>query len=213
MRSIAKIGLLVSDLLDTKLLRHALKHAVLSGKLPAIVRRSAWERGWDEEPGDGEYYERTVAIFCSDLTLAGFPDLRETIPGQSIRERGVIYRAEPDWNLTTVHIDALRAWLTNRGICTGFFFPTATDTPDYLDPNHPRYAPKLAAVVRAWQATGDESATKGKSAKQALSKWLRENAASFKLSDEEGKPNETGIEECAKVANWQDKGGAPKTLG
>ena len=43
-------------------------------------------------------------------------------------------------------------------------------------------------------------------------KWLREHAANYKLSDEEGKPNETGIEECAKVANWQDKGGAPKPL-
>lgn len=52
---------------------------------------------------------------------------------------------------------------------------------------------------------------KGKSPKQALSKWLREHAAEFGLSDEEGKPNETGIEEAAKVANWQPGGGAPKT--
>ena len=58
----------------------------------------------------------------------------------------------------------------------------------------------------------DETATKGKSAKQALVKWLREHAAEYKLSDDEGKPNELGIEECAKVANWQEKGGAPKTL-
>jgi len=33
----------------------------------------------------------------------------------------------------------------------------------------------------------------------------------YTVSLEEGKPNETGIEECAKVANWQEKGGAPKT--
>ena len=44
-------------------------------------------------------------------------------------------------------------------------------------------------------------------------KWLRENGADFGLSDEEGKPNELGIEECAKVANWQPGGGAPKTPG
>jgi hypothetical protein len=42
-------------------------------------------------------------------------------------------------------------------------------------------------------------------------KWLRENASEFGLSDDDGKPNETGIEETAKVANWQPGGGAPKT--
>jgi hypothetical protein len=46
-----------------------------------------------------------------------------------------------------------------------------------------------------------------------LSKWLRENAAHLGLSDDEGKVNETGVEEVAKVANWQLTGGAPKTPG
>jgi hypothetical protein len=44
-------------------------------------------------------------------------------------------------------------------------------------------------------------------------KWLREHAAEFGLTDDDGKPNETGIEEAAKVANWQPTGGAPKTPG
>jgi hypothetical protein len=81
---------------------------------------------------------------------------------------------------------------------------------EYLDPKHPRYAPKLAAAVLAWQTTGNKALT-GKSPKQALLKWLREHAAEFDLTDEDGKPNETGIEEAAKVANWQPAGGAPKT--
>lgn len=83
-----------------------------------------------------------------------------------------------------------------------------TTSADYLDPNHPRYAPKLAAAVRAWQAVTDAG---GKHPKQALAKWLRENAAEFGMTDDGGKPNETGIEEAAKVANWQPGGGAPKT--
>jgi hypothetical protein len=33
------------------------------------------------------------------------------------------------------------------------------------------------------------------------------------LVDKQGKPNGTGIEEVAKVANWQTDGGAPKTPG
>ncbi len=124
--------------------------------------------------------------------------------------RGIIYRARPDWHLTTVQVDDLRAWLSGRGIRTGFFFPTTTDAPDYLDPGNPRYAAKLAAAVRAWQTVTDPN---GKHPKLAIVKWLREHAAEFGLTDDEGKPNETGIEETAKVANWQRGGGAPKTPG
>ncbi len=116
-----------------------------------------------------------------------------------------------DLTSSRVEVESLRSWLASRGIHTGFFFPTATGAPDYLDPDHPRYAPKLAAAVKAWLASGDESATRGRSAKQALMKWLRENASEFGLSDDDGKPNETGIEETAKVANWKPGGGAPKT--
>lgn len=109
-----------------------------------------------------------------------------------------------------VEVEALREWLSWRGLSTGFFFPAETDSPDYLNPKNPRYAPKLAAAVRAWQAVIDPA---GKHPKQALMKWLREHAAEYNLSDEEGKPNETGIEEAAKIANWQPGGGAPKTPG
>ncbi|MBK7252200.1 MAG: hypothetical protein IPI06_15410 [Gammaproteobacteria bacterium] len=93
---------------------------------------------------------------------------------------------------------------------TGFFFPTDSGAPDYLDPNNERYAPKLAAAVRAWQSVTDGG---GKSPKQALMRWLNEHSAEFGLSDDDGRPNEQGIEECAKVANWQRGGGAPKTPG
>ena len=115
------------------------------------------------------------------------------------------------WNVTKVLVDDLREWLRGRGISTGFFFPTATDVPSYLDRKHPHYAPKLAAAVNAWLAVNEETTIEGKSVKQTLTDWLRVHAAEYKLSDDNGKPNETGIEQCAKVANWQDKGGAPKT--
>lgn len=108
-----------------------------------------------------------------------------------------------------VEVESLKTWLMTRGFRRGFFFPGVTTTPDYLDEGNPRYAPKLAAAVRAWQAVIDPG---GKHPKQALAKWLREHAADFGLTDDEGKPNETGIDEAAKVANWQPGGGAPKTL-
>jgi hypothetical protein len=59
-----------------------------------------------------------------------------------------------------------------------------------------------------WQAVTDAGK---KSPKQALDKWLRENAVRFGLTNDEGKPIEAAIEECSKVANWNQSGGAPKT--
>lgn len=112
--------------------------------------------------------------------------------------------------LSRVDVESLREWLMTRGLRHGFFAPGRADLPDYLDTQSKRYAPKLAAAVKAWQAVTDAG---NKHPKQALTKWLRENAAAFGLTDEDGKPNETGIEEIAKVANWQQSGGAPRTPG
>lgn len=112
--------------------------------------------------------------------------------------------------MTTVTVEDVRRWLVSRGFRTGFFFPEASDAPDYLDPKHLRYAPRLAAAVNAWLAVKQAS---GKSVKDAIKKWLREHAAQYGLTNEDGNPNETGIDELAKVANWQPTGGAPKTPG
>jgi hypothetical protein len=111
---------------------------------------------------------------------------------------------------STVDVAALKVWLKERGFSSGFFFPVSDDTPDYLDPRNPRYAPKLAAAVHAWQAVTDSGR---KSPKQALEKWLREHASEFGLTDDEGQPVNQAVEDCSKVANWQPSGGAPKTPG
>ena len=111
-----------------------------------------------------------------------------------------------------IDVASLRAWLKRRGVRSGFFFPEESDTPSYLDSNHPNFAPKLAAAVKVWEAvSGEPDLMRGKTPKQAMMKWLRQHANDFGLIKEDGSPNETGIEEVAKVANWQEKGGAPKT--
>lgn len=111
-----------------------------------------------------------------------------------------------------VVVESLKQWLLSRGFRTGFFFPepVASGEPEYLDPRNPRYTPKLAAAVRAWQAVTNPGK---KSAKQALDKWLREHASEFGLTDDDGNPVNQAIEECSKVANWNTSGGAPKTPG
>jgi len=145
--------------------------------------------------------------------------IRKEIEGSHMLEADFDFNGHPNGVIegtivldkSTVDVDSLKNWLAQKGVSTGFFFHKEQETPDYLDPNHPRYSPKLAAAVSAWFAIEDETSLNGRSAKQVLEKWLRENAAKFNLSNEDGKPNEKGIEECAKVANWQYKGGAPKT--
>lgn len=123
---------------------------------------------------------------------------------------GYPYPVEGSFSALTslVNVDSLRLWLTGRGFTTGFFFPVDVDTPDYLDPQNPRYAPKLAAAIRAWQAVTDPGK---RSVKQALDKWLRENAAECGLTDDEGNIVKQAVEDCSKVANWNQKGGAPTT--
>lgn len=113
-----------------------------------------------------------------------------------------------DPHRSTVNVESLKQWLRLKGFTTGFFFPEPMATMDFLDPLNPRYAHKLAASVKAWQAITDAGK---RSPKQALDKWLREHAAEFGLTNEEGKPIENAIEECSKVANWNAKGGATKT--
>jgi hypothetical protein len=104
--------------------------------------------------------------------------------------------------------------LRSRGINTGFFFPEPQADPDYLSQFHDNYSPKLAAAIEAWKAvSSDDQLRRGKSVKQAVIVWLRQHANEFGLTKEDGNPNEQGIEEAAKIANWDTKGGAPKTPG
>lgn len=113
---------------------------------------------------------------------------------------------------TIVEVDDLKQWLSDRGFRTGFFFPSSM--PDYLDPANDHYSPKLAASISVWEAvTSDTALIRGTSAKQAMMKWLRRNADKYGLTKDDGNPNEQGIEEIAKIANWDAKGGAPKTPG
>lgn len=112
---------------------------------------------------------------------------------------------------TRIETDTLRSWMEWKGYRQGFFFPNAKPkTADYLDDTHPRYSRKLAASVRAWI---DFKELPGKSPKQALDRWLREHAAEFGMTDDEGKVVEAAVSGCAIVANWDTSGGAPKTPG
>lgn len=112
---------------------------------------------------------------------------------------------------TLVAESDLKEWLRSRGFKSGFFFPENAENPDYLNPEHPCYAPKLAAAVSAWTEVSKQEDS-NRTVKQRLDKTLREHAAEFGLTDDEGKIIESAIDQCAQVANWNTKGGAPKSI-
>lgn len=141
----------------------ALVNAINDKKLKAKIRHDAEPR---YEAGRDNLRER------------GYWDKEDVMEIKDWGDTSYVITTNPNWAKSTVSRSDLVAWLENAGIRTGFFFPAATDAPEYLDPKNARYAPKLAAAVRAWQSTAE--ITKG-TPKQALSKWLREHAAEFKL--------------------------------
>lgn len=131
----------------------------------------------------------------------------KVIAGMAQDGRGEYY---PDEDLSLVNVEEIKVWLKQKGIIKHFFFFPEGVEDEFLSQDHPRYSPKLAAAVRAWKAMEHESLD-GKTAKQAVTKWLRVHAENYGLTDDEGKPMETAIGEIAKIANWKPKGGAPST--
>lgn len=127
-----------------------------------------------------------------------------------------------DVDRSYVNFDSLTKFFESRNIRPPFFFPPKpnTETPDYLNSSHPRYAPKLAASVKAWQAMEDENLLRSKNPIPAMTEWLETRYKDFGLIHRQdskqhgyktGDRNDGAIKEAAKVANWQTEGGAPKT--
>jgi hypothetical protein len=113
---------------------------------------------------------------------------------------------------TIIKVDDLCAWLKQRNFTDNFFFQNLLKLKYYLDPNHEFYAPKLHALIEASEAvTANPSLLEGKTPKQAIDKWLRQNAGRFALTDDDGNPNNSAIEEMSKIGNWKPEGGASKT--
>lgn len=156
---------------------------------------------------------RSVKFLNENLMYrAAHSALTNAILNETLKATIIYYDEYPDAmdpGQTRIDENDLETWLATRKVAV-HFFEAAQETPGYLDPNHPRYAPKLAAAINAWLAVGEP---KGKSPKQALDKWLRENAAKYGLTDDDGNPVNQAIEDISKVANWKTKGGASKTPG
>jgi hypothetical protein len=119
---------------------------------------------------------------------------------------------ETDWIESLIDIQGLRQWMSSRNFKDGFFFESTSEVDSISDRQGAFYAPKLAAAVRAWnEVTSSPEALNGKTPKKALEIWLRKHAGEYGLTNKDGNPNELGIEEICKVANWKPSGGASPT--
>jgi len=106
---------------------------------------------------------------------------------------------------------ALFKWLKSKGYPTGRLVPDDGIAPGIIDKNHPRYSPKLAAAIAAWESF-DEAATNSGSVKQKLQAWLYEHAAEYPTPGKDSL-SDNAIEEISTIANWDTEGGAPKKKG
>lgn len=171
---------------------------------------SAYVENWDIE-NRPEGYEAAKTAISRALANGGIEGQLVPLRDYDINNNVVgDIEGSIDLFASIVNVDSMKGWLRRRGVRSGFFFPATEEAPDYLNPDDPRYAPKLAAAVRAWQAVTDPG---GRAPKQALAKWLREHAAEFDMAGDDGNPINQAIEDVSKVANWQPGGGAPKTPG
>lgn len=142
--------------------------------------------------------------------------LRQSVDDGSLPVHKVVYEDENlreiDFHFSLFHVDQILKWLEGLGVYDGFFRVVDFSIKKVEDRSGAFYAPKLAAANDAWKAvTSDPKRLRGKTPKQALEIWLEEHAAEYGLLGRDGKPNATGIEEIAKVANWKPAGGAPIT--
>lgn len=191
----------------------ALKNSVNAGKLKVKIIH-------DSRPIDESDRQTLIDMMeCGEYFNPGYEHISAD---DEYFCNGYFVKNSPNWEKTFIEVDELRAWLSSKGNRTGFFFPDSTDAPDYLDPKNPRYAPKLAAAVRVWQAMADENLRRGKNPFSAMEQYLETRYKEFGLFHEKDNPkngtvagdiNKTAISEVAKVANWQPGGGAPKTPG
>jgi len=172
--------------------------AITNNKLKANIR---YPISWLEDENNSSWvqypnYDEVVG-YCVDARLS-----------QNALE--VHFKSTPDWQNTLIELDDLKAWLSSRNIRPSFFFPEKISEPDYLNKDHPRYSDQLAACVKVWIAFEDENLLGAKSPKNAMEEWLNSRYSELGLVHQ-GKISKKAIEECAKVVNWKDKGGATAT--
>lgn len=168
---------------------------------------SEFER--DQEPYWPDEVRQDISPFLNAVKNAARSGKIETT---IVRYEGYGNGDDINWNDSTVNVDSLCEWMRRRNFQDGFFLEQHAAVDKVSDKSGQFYAPKLAAALRAWnEVTADPDALNGKTPKRALEVWLRKHSSIYGLTNKDGNPNELGIEEICKVANWKPAGGASPT--
>ncbi|QBJ24006.1 hypothetical protein [Haematobacter massiliensis] len=200
----------------------ALRLAVLSNRLRATVAL----RARDEISIDDSYNvmgeilpRRTVVDANADEVVIKFDTLIRASGYQtsifSNRSLATLHNAttlyvlkEPAWDETTILVDDLKAWLSSKGLAPAFFFPQGRPE-GFRDSTHPRYSPKLACAVAAWEEV--KKPKPNMSAKATVEEWVKANAVRFGMVGSDGVPASKAVSEVSAVVNWATGGGAVPT--
>ncbi len=91
-----------------------LSGAVSNGRIKANIRYSARENGYVDHLADIDSAELTSWIVEHGTTKADDETLAD--------DQSCLFKSFPDWGLTTVTREDLKAWLASRGVKSGFFF-------------------------------------------------------------------------------------------
>ncbi|WP_426192584.1 hypothetical protein [Massilia sp. DWR3-1-1] len=190
--------------------QRAIAEAVCAGTLPFV---KAWELHEDYQNGSWAKEvsfpdlpdSNTIIHHMTRISQAAFMKWVKSKNIPSYREFVIRSQQKPvDGTVTIVAVDDGENTAASE---VQLLLPPAS----YLDPNHPRYTVKLKAAIQAWETVTEPPP--GRTAKQALEQWLTDNAADLELTHPDGKAMTDAIREIAKIANWQLKGGPPKTPG
>lgn len=124
---------------------------------------------------------------------------------------GVIIEGEPDWGSTMLAVGDIKQWLMSRGRTHGFFFsepdPILHVEDEFSSRGIDLFPPELALAVAAWRGVaGVNRAVRG--AKAAIEVWIEAHPEAWR-----GPEPLTlgGKQRVAMVANWNRKGGAPRS--
>ena len=158
--------------------------------------------GYRPEETD-EMLKPLLDALCDDIESSKLPakkEFSEKFEYSEGREVTVL-----DVYSTKIAYEDLIVWMHDRNKTLGTLSQIESNQLGYLNREHERYAPKLHAAVDAWLEFEGIKVPKGKSVKGDLKDWLYKHAKDYKLIKSDGKFNEEGIEDCAKVANWDPR--------
>jgi hypothetical protein len=193
----------------------ALRNAIIADKLKARITNLArtpnqtqYEDRWVDYPPDEGEEVRNYGFALSRGIPTVYSNSDSILCAGPNADRKLYILTEPDWHLTTIEVEDLREWFRSKEIAPPFFFPRET-VKGYMDKSNPRYSPKLATAIAAWETV--KSPGNRQSVKQTLKSWIISNGVNFGLGNKSGVVSDHVAEEVAIIANWRTGGGATPT--